>query len=89
VLVRDPELLAEHPLHGKPAKLGLGVAVEEAFLHCAKAFKRSALWRPDEWPSTDGLARPAQIWRDHMALAELTTEDVQELVDDDYAHNLY
>ncbi len=88
-LVRDEALLAEHPIGGKPAKLALGVAVEEAFLHCAKAFKRSALWRPEEWPSTDGLARPAQIWKDHMALADLTTEDVQELVDDDYAHNLY
>jgi PPOX class probable FMN-dependent enzyme len=87
-LTRDPavlELFTEES--AKPPKLAIGLEVEEAFLHCAKAFKRSALWRPDEWPETDGLARAAQIWRDHMAL-DMTTEDVQEFVDDDYANNL-
>ena len=87
-LTRDPELLARHEIQaGKPPNIAVGVEVEEAFLHCAKAFKRSALWRPEEWPDTDGLARAAQIWRDHMAL-DLTTRDVQEFVDDDYANNL-
>ena len=66
---------------------GLGVEVDEAFLHCAKAFKRSALWRPEEWPETDGLARAAQIWRDHMAVG-MTMDEVQDFVDDDYANNL-
>jgi PPOX class probable FMN-dependent enzyme len=88
-LVRDAELLATNELGGKPAKVGLGVEVEEAFLHCAKAFKRSSLWQPDGWPSLDGLARPAQIWKDHMALPDLTTEGVQEILDDDYVNNLY
>lgn len=87
-LTRDPELLGRFAGDAKAPKVAIGVEVEEAFLHCAKAFKRSGLWRPDDWPSTDGLARPAQIWRDHMALADLTVDDVQELVDDDYANNL-
>jgi PPOX class probable FMN-dependent enzyme len=88
-IVRDEELLADRELGGKPAKAGLGVEVEEAFLHCAKAFKRSGLWRPEKWPSLDGLARPAEIWRDHIALPGLTTEGVQEILDDDYVNNLY
>jgi len=84
---RDPELLDRLAAERKPPKLAIGVEVGEAFLHCAKAFKRSALWRQDDWPELDGLASPAQIWRDHMAL-DLTTRDVQEFVDDDYANNL-
>ena len=87
-LTRDPDLLEQLADGAKPPKVAIGVEVEEAFLHCAKAFKRSSLWLPERWPSTDGLARPAQIWRDHMALAELATEDVQQLVDEDYATNL-
>jgi hypothetical protein len=71
----------------KPAKVAIGVEVEEAFLHCAKAFKRSALWRPADWPERVGLASAAQIWRDHMAL-DMTTQDVQDFVDDDYENNL-
>jgi uncharacterized protein len=86
-LTRDPAVLQLLTDDGKPPKVAIGIEVEEAFLHCAKAFKRSALWRPEEWPETDGLARAAQIWRDHMAL-DMTTQDVQEFVDDDYANNL-
>jgi PPOX class probable FMN-dependent enzyme len=86
-LTRDPALLERLAGGEKLPRLAIGVEVDEAFLHCAKAFKRSALWRPDEWRGTDGLASPAQIWRDHMAL-DMTTQDVQEFVDDDYANNL-
>ena len=86
-LSRDPDLLEQLAGPGKPPKVAIGVEVEEAFLHCAKAFKRSGLWRPGDWPEIEGLASPAQIWRDHMAL-ELTTQDVQDFVDDDYANNL-
>ncbi len=86
-LTRDPELLDRLAANDKPPKVAIGVDVEEAFLHCAKAFKRSALWRPDDWAGFDGLASPAQIWRDHMAL-DMSTQDVQEFVDEDYANNL-
>jgi uncharacterized protein len=86
-LTRDPAVLERLASDAKPPKIAIGVEVEEAFLHCAKAFKRSGLWQPDEWPSIEGLARPAQIWRDHMAL-DMTTREVQEFVDDDYENNL-
>ena len=86
-LTRDPVLLEQLAGADKPPKVAIGVEVEEAFLHCAKAFKRSALWRPGEWPDREGLASPAQIWRDHMAL-DMTTQEVEEFVNDDYANNL-
>jgi uncharacterized protein len=86
-LTRDPEVLELVAAGAKPPRVAIGVEVEEAFLHCAKAFKRSALWRPADWPDRAGLASAAQIWRDHMAL-DMTTQDVQDFVDDDYANNL-
>jgi hypothetical protein len=86
-LTRDPEVLEPLAAGARPPKVAIGVEVEEAFLHCAKAFKRSALWRPGDWPDRAGLASAAQIWRDHMAL-DLTTEDVQDFVDEDYENNL-
>jgi len=45
-IVRDPDLLAGAVVNGKPPKVMIRVAVEEAFLHCAKAFRRSKLWDP-------------------------------------------
>ena len=86
-LTRDADVLEPLAAEARPPKVAIGVEVEEAFLHCAKAFKRSALWRPAEWPDRTGLASPAQIWRDHMAL-DMTTQDVQDFVDDDYENNL-
>jgi hypothetical protein len=89
-VTRDPELLARHVvMEGRPPSLAVGVEVEEAFLHCAKALIRSALWEPDTWPSLEGLARPAQIWKDHMALESVTLRDVEELVEHEYRHQLY
>jgi uncharacterized protein len=86
-LTREAALLDRLAGTGKAPKAAIGLEVDEAFLHCAKAFKRSALWRPGDWPDRDGLASPAQIWRDHMAL-DMTTQEVEELVDDDYRDNL-
>jgi PPOX class probable FMN-dependent enzyme len=86
-LTRDPDVLEQLAAGAKAPKVAIGVEAQEAFLHCAKAFKRSALWRPAEWPDRGGLASAAQIWRDHMAL-DMTTQDVQDFVDDDYANNL-
>jgi PPOX class probable FMN-dependent enzyme len=45
-LTRDPDLLAGAVVNGKAPKVMIRVAVEEAFLHCAKAFRRSNLWDP-------------------------------------------
>ena len=46
-IVRDPEVLRKAAVNGKEPKVAIRVTVDEAFLHCAKAFKRSRLWEPD------------------------------------------
>ncbi|MCO6381659.1 pyridoxamine 5'-phosphate oxidase family protein [Oceanicola sp. 502str15] len=45
-LVRAPELLERMAVNGREPRLAVVVAVEEVFLHCAKAFRRSKLWDP-------------------------------------------
>ena len=45
-LSRDPALLARMAVNNRAPKLAIVIEVEEAFLHCAKAFKRSRLWDP-------------------------------------------
>ncbi len=46
-LTRDPELLATMEINGRQPKVAIVVDVEETFLHCAKAFRRSKLWDPE------------------------------------------
>lgn len=48
-LTRDPDLLKRLAARGRPAVLGIRVHIDECFFHCAKAFLRSNLWKPEEW----------------------------------------
>lgn len=88
-VTKDPAVLERHVIQeGRPPRLAIGIEVEEAFLHCAKAFIRSRLWHPESWASLEGLARPAQIWKDHAALPT-PVEEIQEYLDAEYVDELY
>jgi hypothetical protein len=70
-LTIDPELLAGLETGGRPAKLGLIVTVETAYLHCAKALIRSKLWSTDTWADPDALPSAAEILNDHIGMHDL------------------
>jgi hypothetical protein len=55
-LTRDPELLEDLPTGGtKPPRLALDVEVDEAYLHCPKAFLRGGVWDPSTWTPAEEL----------------------------------
>ncbi len=43
----DPDVLSRFIINGKPPTTVTVVAIDEAFLHCSKAMKRSKLWAED------------------------------------------
>ena len=88
-LTRDPELLARVELGGKTPKLAIGVRVEQAYLHCGKAFRRSGLWRPDEWPDRSDMPSYAQMLRDHVAEPGLTVEAIEAASEESYTQRLW
>jgi PPOX class probable FMN-dependent enzyme len=87
-IVRDPEWLARLAAQGKTPQLAIAVEVEEAFLHCAKCVKRSGLWEPTRWPDREGLASPAQMFRDHARLG-LSVEELDRRLQEGYRKTLY
>ena len=86
-ITRDETLLAELAVNGRTPKLGIGLEVEEAFIHCAKAFIRSSLWQPETWP--EELPSASAILRDHIDVPDVTTEDVAARLEEGYAKTLY
>ncbi len=84
---RDEALLAGLAVDGRPPKLAIGLEVDEAFIHCAKAFIRSSLWQPDTWPDT--LPSASAILRDHVDARDVTTEDVAARLEESYTKTLY
>ena len=73
-ITRDESLLANLAVDGRAPKLGIGLEVEEAFIHCAKALIRSGLWQPDTWP--EELPSASAILRDHIDSPDVSTEQV-------------
>jgi PPOX class probable FMN-dependent enzyme len=86
-ITRDEELLAGMGVNGRAPKLGIGLEVEEAFIHCAKAFIRSSLWQPESWP--EDVPSAAAILRDHIDAPDVTVDEVAARLEEGYAKRLY
>jgi PPOX class probable FMN-dependent enzyme len=87
-LVRDGWLRESMSVRGRVPDLALVVAVDEAFLHCAKCIIRSDLWQPEAWPDLGGLPSLAQALKDQARPAESVAE-LQTLIDEAYRDKLY
>lgn len=88
-ITRDAGLLATLAVDGKVPSLAIGVEVEEVFLHCAKAFKRSGLWEPARWPDIGGLSSSAKMFHDQLKIPGMSVEDFQTRLATGYRTGLY
>ncbi len=62
----DARLLALSAINGRQPKVGLVITIEEAFLHCAKALIRSALWDETRHINRATLPTYAEMLLDHV-----------------------
>ena len=88
-VVRDADVLERTAVRGKRPKAAIGVEVEECFLHCAKAFKRSGLWEAEGRPDRSTLPTLGRMLRDQGAAPDARTEDVERRIEEGYAKRLY
>ncbi|MDQ2704366.1 MAG: pyridoxamine 5'-phosphate oxidase family protein, partial [Pseudomonadota bacterium] len=64
------------------------VTVRAAYMHCAKAFMRSELWKPESWPDRAALPTLGQILRDQMAVDQSASETDRRL-DETYKQTMW
>lgn len=64
----DEALRARFEMRGKRPVTVTRIAVEEAFMHCPKAFMRAGLWEPDTWPAKGTLPTLGEILKDHCEM---------------------
>jgi len=95
-VTRDSGLLAEAAVDGKPPRFGIVVAVDEVFLHCAKAFRRSRLWDPTAQVPRATMPTLARMIMDQMAEvaqeakpAEDKVRAVDAEIEEEYRTQLY
>ena len=78
VITDDAELLAPSAVDGRPPKLGLLIAIEQAYTQCSKASIRSDVWNPEKHIERDALPSSGAILR------SLTSPDFDA---DEYDHD--
>ena len=83
-ITRDPALLERLTARGKPAVLGIRVHIEECFFHCAKAFLRSQLWKPESWPERKRIS----FGKIMAAKLGADADQIDKAIEEDYRTNL-
>lgn len=78
-ITRDPGLLAQGAIEGRVPTAGIVVTVEEVFIHCAKAFRRSRLWDPAARQDRREMPSLMQIILDQTTGAPDSREEMQKL----------
>jgi PPOX class probable FMN-dependent enzyme len=87
-ILTDEALRQELAVDGKPARVVVRVAVDEAYIHCAKALRRASLWSPDSWLAPEDVPSAACIVRDHVGL-DIDIEVLQKARDENLAKTLW
>jgi PPOX class probable FMN-dependent enzyme len=86
-LLRDAPFFNEMIVKGHRPRLALVVEIEQIFFHCAKAFMRSALWKPRTW-DPGGLPSHAAIVKSVQETPE-SIEELERHYGPGYADRLY
>ena len=88
-LVSDAPFFDDMVVKGHRPILALVVDIDDIFFHCAKAFLRSGLWKPETWEPEAKVPRRAVIAKE----AEPSGMTIEQLDDyyqpDNYARGLY
>lgn len=87
-LTTDPGVLEACAFEGTRPHVALGVDVDEVFLHCAKAFRRSGVWDPSTWPDAAERPSPGRIFRDHLGL-DVPAEAIEADLEAGYAASMW
>ncbi|MBP2536615.1 MULTISPECIES: pyridoxamine 5'-phosphate oxidase family protein [Agrobacterium] len=91
-LSNDPELLKLMSIAERTPKLAIVVKVDEVFMHCAKAFRRSRLWDPAHFQVRSEMPSLIKIILDETTGAPTNGDEMQKMdeqLEQDYRRTLY
>ncbi|MSR15038.1 MAG: pyridoxamine 5'-phosphate oxidase family protein [Gammaproteobacteria bacterium] len=94
VIVHDSALLEQCAVNGRSPKVGIRIEVDEAYLHCAKALKRSKLWDPTQQRQRSELPTLGKMILEQTANPEAPPSEeltctVDTYIEENYRNELY
>ena len=88
-IVADAAYLPEIARGGVVPHLAVEVEVQELFLHCSKAFGRSALWDPASWPAKGEVPSAGQIVRSQHPAVTVPAAEIDAALEKSAVENRY
>jgi len=87
-ITTDAALRERLAVEGKPPISVVIVTVKAAYMHCAKAFMRSELWKPESWPDRSSMPTLGEILRDQLA-ADQPAAETDRRLDEAYKQTMW
>ncbi len=87
-IIDNQEELARFEFRRHVPKVAIAVTVREAFIHCAKAIKRSRLWDEDAKIDPSTFTRIGDIISDHIQGGK-SGDEIEEILKENYRTQLY
>lgn len=87
-ITTDATLSERLAVEGKPPQSVVVVTVKAVYMHCAKAFMRSQLWKPETWPERSSMPTLGEILRDQFA-ADQSAAEVDRSLDEAYRQTMW
>ncbi len=91
-ITRDPDLLALMMVNDRAPTAAIVVTVDEVFIHCAKAFRRSRLWDPGRHQDRSEMPSLLNIILDQTSGAPEDPEEMKKIdagLEDEYKKTMY
>jgi PPOX class probable FMN-dependent enzyme len=88
-LVSDAPFFDEMVVKGHRPVLAVVVDIDDVFFHCAKAFLRAGLWKPETW-DPDGIVPRRAVIASQVEAAGMSVEQLDDYYDPaNYSRGLY
>jgi PPOX class probable FMN-dependent enzyme len=84
----EPDLVERTAIDGVRPKVAVVIEVEECYIHCAKALRRSGVWQPSTWTADDARPTAAEVIVDQFAL-DLDPSVIEDGLEADYQETLW
>jgi len=86
----DPDVLDATVIdEGRRPKVAVVVTVEECYLHCAKALRRSGVWDPTTWLDPDDQPSAAEGYVLHLGLEGVSPAEIEADLEVAYRETLW
>lgn len=89
IITTDPALRELMKEGSKLPKTVVKITVQDTYFHCGKAFRRSHLWAPNQWPDVAAFPQVGKVISDIVKIAELQPAQLEALYQKGLSEELY